>query len=457
MYDLVTEIVEQTKESRYDYVEYTGWILPNGSIEETGDGHLDITYQSLQSEFNIKAHDSFVAFWIYIALKKYVRFNLTSSELAGKELSFDICNRITSKQLKTLMSLINQTDSLHYEFGRLDTSKVDDYTKLDNERQFVLVSGDTKEQFMSDIRKHKMVKSDVMESIIDYPRPNLSPEIWDKVDDSYRLRDDVKQKIVSSLEKYPNVQLMGIGSEYHITGSIGTNQYSDDADIDIHIIPIEGSEYANTSFQRDVFKWFKRNRDDIDAYVGSHPIEVYVQLNPAQEYLSDAVYEFMEDRWIKGPTIAPPEFDPYEEYKDLMDDIRSESEEADKMLGELKRDTIDYEIIRSAVEGMTIEQKKALESKLKSKIQEIQYDIEELLKLKKDWTDARKLSSQPSTPEEALQDVELTKTWRDKNATFKFLNRYNYMRMISDLEKMIEDDKLSREEVSVIGGMLGIK
>ncbi len=296
------------------------------------------------------------------------------------------------------------------------------------------------------------------ESLIDYPKNGLSSEIWYYENGTYKVRPKIKRKIFLILQLYPEGNLHEIeGAEYHITGSIATNQYQDDTDIDIHIVVPEGSSWDSEKVQKDVFRWYKKNREEIGAYVYGHPIEVYIQRNPSQEFLSDGVYDLVKDKWLKGPTIVSFDFDPYEEFEDILDDVIEEAEKADILLGELKRDVIDYNLIKSTIQKrLPKEVQKKLLSRLQIRAKEIEDDIEDLYKLRGEWVGDRKSSSQPTSVEQALKDVELAKSWRDKNAIFKFLNRYNYLKLIEDLYTMIEDNSISNQDVNVIRRMIGV-
>jgi len=74
------------------------------------------------------------------------------------------------------------------------------------------------------------------ESTIDFPRKDLDLAIWDKVNASYIIKPDVKKIILNTLAKYIKIDLKEIADEIHITGSIGSNTFTDDCDIDCHII-----------------------------------------------------------------------------------------------------------------------------------------------------------------------------------------------------------------------------
>jgi len=307
------------------------------------------------------------------------------------------------------------------------------------------------EQLLKDAQK-------IRESSIDFPREDLDPDVWEKENDTYVIRPVVKQKIQSLIAKYPEEDLIDMaaagesgGATIHIVGSIGTNQYLDDCDIDVHIVLSEDSKfYGDEEFQKRVREWFNEHRDELGGYIGQHPIEVYLQFDLAQDLMSDSCYDLLADKWIVGPKIVPLDYDPYEDFSHIADDIRDAVQNADILFGELKRDIIDYDVIKSAMEKMPKEAKEHLLSKLRDKLNELEDDIRALYKKRKEWIDMRHTASKPATPEQALKDVELAKKWRDTNALFKFINRYKYLRTISDLEKLLQDDKISPEEVEII-------
>jgi len=151
----------------------------------------------------------------------------------------------------------------------------------------------------------------------------------------------------------------------------------------------------------------------------------------------------------------PADYDPYEEFGNILDDVKAEAKNADLLFGELKRDVIDYGVIKKAVSGMSKEEKNNLLTRSQEKLKEIEDDISKLMSTKQGWIDMRKAASTPTSPQQALDDIELAKKWKDKNALFKFLDRYNYMRLIKDLEAMMEDDSINPEEVEIIQGLLG--
>ena len=304
------------------------------------------------------------------------------------------------------------------------------------------------------IRLRKMIESEADESSIDFAREDLPKEIWDKNEDGeYTIKKDVEDAVRRALDSYKSVKLADIAKELHIVGSLGTNQWTEDSDLDVHIIPELSKVSDPETLQKDIKKWYKENEQKI----GNHRIEVHLQLHPTQEMVGDALYNLDTHKWEKGPTQVDPAFNPYDEYKGILDTIGGVVGETDEILGELRRDVIDYDVIKAAVGKMPPETKEKLKTALEAKLKEIETGIEELTANKQEWIDRRKSSSLPTTPEQALEDLDYIKNWKDENATFKFLNRYQYMRLINDMEAMMKSDGgIDPQEVGKIKNMLGV-
>ena len=123
----------------------------------------------------------------------------------------------------------------------------------------------------------------IKESSVSFPRgKTLNKSIWDFKDAKYILKPSVRRKILNILGEYKDVDLVDMAAVdedsekmIHITGSMGTNQYEDDADIDVHIvIPTDSKYYGDEQFSKMVLDWFSDNRDKIDGYFENFPIEI---------------------------------------------------------------------------------------------------------------------------------------------------------------------------------------
>jgi len=291
--------------------------------------------------------------------------------------------------------------------------------------------------------REKIVKM-LQESAIDFPRQGLDPQIWQKAENGWALKEEVKHVIYETLAQYQAEDLKQIAEKIRIVGSICSNQYQDDSDIDVHIVPTNAKDWPEERVQ-EVKKFFLED----PKLIGAHPIEVYIQVNAEQDLMSIGAYDIINDVWDAGPTLMPASFNPYKFYHHLADEVESRVERADEIIAALKRDTIDYDEILTAMKHMDHSSKQKLHALLQSKAEEIENSIQELYAERKKWADARKHSSTGKT--------EPDKEWKDENATFKFLDRYQYIKLAGYLYDLIEDDDVDQDDVKQIAGKLGIQ
>ena len=292
----------------------------------------------------------------------------------------------------------------------------------------------------------------LFESLIDFPYKTLDPEVWDVSDEKHPvLKPEVKQKINEMIQSFPNFQLESLIDEIRIVGSICTNRYIPGADIDVHIVPKfdvlkdilrKNGNYKN---QEDMVKEVKKySHDAVETgkfKIGQHPIELYIQLDPEQDMRSDGVYDIKNDKWLVGPKIVDMSYDPYQYFSHLMGNINDIAKEFDIELGELKRDVIDYDSIKNALQRIPSENRKDFKAKLENKLSELEKDIKTLAKSKKEIIDLRHNSSKGTFDRKKFDEIAVK---------FKFLDRYMYFSIIKDLEKLIDDEELSHDEVEDI-------
>lgn len=301
----------------------------------------------------------------------------------------------------------------------------------------------------------KSLDRSVFESSIDFPRDGLDQALWIKKGDTYTLKPEAKKEILKFVREYPDQNLLKLADCMHIVGSITSNQYSDEADIDVHIVP-KSNEGWDEDAIRKVKVWFDKHRDEFRGYIEEHPIEVYIQLVPEQDLMSMGVYDIGQDEWLVGPSIVPEDYDPYEDFSHVADTVRAEVKDADAIFGELKRDIIDYDTIKQAMGRLSGDARQKLLDNLRGKLKELEANIEALYSERGEWVTARRNASKPKSPEHALQDVALAKKWKDANAVFKYVNRYQYLKIINDLEKLLDDGEVSPDEVDDVKKIVGM-
>lgn len=184
------------------------------------------------------------------------------------------------------------------------------------------------------------------ESSIDFPISNgLCPEIWDEVEDGeFKIKGDIKQKaleLVDVLLARYHVEAKGV----NVVGSICSNQYTEDADVDVHIqvdLPDDVAEKLNNLRKKETDRIFA----DIDLMVGgTHPLEFYFQGNIYGDMGSCGCYDLMNDEWLSDPQILDLEFDPYEEYENSFDEAFEYGKKVQIALFELNKNLYKHNAI----------------------------------------------------------------------------------------------------------------
>ena len=117
------------------------------------------------------------------------------------------------------------------------------------------------------------------ESILDIPQNNLDSSMWTQDNGTYVPSNVAKEKIELVIKWL--MEKTSINSfKIHITGSITSNQYSEDSDIDLHFISDIISEENVDEFNKKIRKMFEEDfKKNYDYMIGSHPIEIYFQVN----------------------------------------------------------------------------------------------------------------------------------------------------------------------------------
>lgn len=215
----------------------------------------------------------------------------------------------------------------------------------------------------------------------------------------------------------------------NMTGSITSNSYSDDSDIDLHfnspLVKKADAEEVNKRL-RDAFEVeFKAAVSPDDAQVGGHPIEVYFQANPFQDLMSVGCYSVTYKKWLVGPEFTRRDFNPFEEYFDddmkyvnhLMGDIRNlVLETYEKALVFAKSDNWK----RDDINTLLSRAKKLFDSVRKT----------------------RKHMSEPKSEEDAKK-MRSDKKWKIADSAFKLLDKFGYLAILREFSTLANDDSMS--------------
>lgn len=273
-----------------------------------------------------------------------------------------------------------------------------------------------------------------LESILDAPREELDSLVWTKTKDGKYTLTDYAKSTIEFIVQYVKNQFHVDDMSVRITGSITSNQYSENSDIDLHFsyrgLTEENSEDMNKVLRADFNENFKTKYAGKEM-IGDHPVEVYFQANPYQDMMSIGCYDFIADVWMVGPDMKPLDFDPYSEFydedmeyvRDIVKDIRI------NMLDCYETATV---ILNSTEEDFRKEQFEDLKTKLG-----------QCVEVFKSAKQCRKLYSSPVSVEDALEKRESRK-WKIADSAFKLLDKFGYLKILkkfSDILDVASQDK----------------
>ena len=281
-------------------------------------------------------------------------------------------------------------------------------------------------------------KDFIKESIIDIPRKTYAKGVFDKADTPNPvLKPSVKKLVLDGIKTF---EKFGKVVKYTLIGSILTKQYRADADLDINILfDIPGSKEEQ-----------EKVHDEIREYQGQingknipgtqHPINYFsiidpVTFNKARD-MADGTFDIDSNKWIKKP--EPGTFEP-EKY---VTDFQKRVSEIDVVKGELVRDMIDYEELKD----LTGDDIKNLSSLVSKKLDEIKSSINTLIDIgDKTIADRKDAFSTDMSPDEIRKFG--VKNRLPKNVIYKMLEKYHYLKFFKKLKEIMEDGKISSDEL----------
>ena len=266
------------------------------------------------------------------------------------------------------------------------------------------------------------------ESVIDFPKEGLCPDVWEKVigqdgvNETWQLRQDVRQQ-VQQLYDQLRAAVKAELDVVHITGSITSNSYTENADIDMHFLAssFEGSDEEAEALNKQLREAYAEK-----VFIAKHPIEVYFQPSKFQDLMSVGCYDFFSGKWLVGPELTSRDFNPYKEY---YAEVQAKSEELAKQIRNIVFSI--YEIAVVYKKNIDTDYAQSVRPILVSKLAEVQ-------KLYDSIRAMRKVYSSPQSEEEALK-FRSSRKWKVADAAFKLFDKYGYMAI---MKQFIEDYKL---------------
>lgn len=273
----------------------------------------------------------------------------------------------------------------------------------------------------------------MFESSIDKPQAWLDEAVWMKAGDVVVLRPEAEAVVMQVIQhaaatfKLPDYIV-------HIIGSITSNQWTPTTDIDLHFCCSKFNAKHADEFNKMFRSWFKEvyTAGGMASKVALHPIEVYMQPNEFQDYMSVGCYDVLKKKWEVGPYLVPQSCHPLATWFEI--DMNEAQEQIDAMRTIILQC---YETSRALLD--LIPGTNAFDSVADMLDAYVTLAKIELDKAKQ----SRKIASEPKSKEEAIA-LRNSKEWQLHDTTFKLLDKFGYLAILKacaeNVDRFHEDD-----------------
>jgi hypothetical protein len=142
------------------------------------------------------------------------------------------------------------------------------------------------------------------------PKDHLSKEIFEKDDDGYVLREDIRKRLIDVASQFMDfVDIEFFIHDIHFTGSLANYNWSEFSDIDLHILV----DFEDSNYPVKLLKEFFDSKRHIwneshDIKIKGYEIEIYVQ-DSNEKHISSGVYSVLHNKWIVVPEPTNPKID----------------------------------------------------------------------------------------------------------------------------------------------------
>lgn len=276
----------------------------------------------------------------------------------------------------------------------------------------------------------------LLESVLDTPKPGLDPAVWQDDPDGGQpvLSEEALRKLGNALE-WVQEQYKFSNLSVYIIGSICSNSWSENSDIDIDFCATGATQDDTDEDVVKEFGWgFKKNfienymeKFPEDSKIGTHPFEVYFNPNPFQCFMSVGCYNVLEKKWEVGPELKDAGFDPVSEYYEAA------MRQVDKILKDIRQKIFElYELAFVSKKSSDLSFKDETFKTIFEKLD----DISELFKTMKR---VRANFQKPCKSKEEALKRRKDKKQHVVDAAFKFLEKFGYIQIMQDVIKLYDD------------------
>ena len=280
------------------------------------------------------------------------------------------------------------------------------------------------------------------ESNIDIPRRTYAPSVFDDEDtNNPKIKDSVLRLITEQFKEFETQYPI---LKYSLIGSILTKRYRNDADLDINVlfdVPEDKREEERLRLSKKYLS--AASPDSIQGKLipgTKHPINYYFitdeETYDDQNKKADAVFDIKGQSFVKRPEDF--EFNPNLYIRDFQKQV----DKIDVLKGELKRDIIDYDELLELKPGEI----KDLEKRIKSKLNEIETDLEDLKDIGDTLDTERRAAFDKDMSPDEIKTFSI-KNRLPKNVVYKMLEKYHYLKFLKKCKMILDDGEVTDDEI----------
>lgn len=156
-------------------------------------------------------------------------------------------------------------------------------------------------------KKYNKALNEFDEKDLNTTNLELNQDLNDKIWDGDKLKPEIRLKLLKIAKMFldsldlPNLKYKDIV----MTGSLANKNYTDESDVDVHIIVDYNDINQDGELLLDYFK-MKKNEwgDKYKITLYGYPVELFVQ-DDGQERDWTSIYSLINDDWVQSPELEP--------------------------------------------------------------------------------------------------------------------------------------------------------
>lgn len=286
----------------------------------------------------------------------------------------------------------------------------------------------------------KIIYNTLTESVLSLTQDELDPMVFKPNEMGLPiLRDAIRIQILRDIDEIRKVLPV---VNFWLIGSILTKNYDENTDIDVTVqVDAELVDNISTAEVMHLLKYLNGNL----ASDTTHPINYYIIPHEYDDTKADAIYDIVNDRWLKTPKNYEPDIEKWNlKFQDTLKSI-------DIATGEIRRDLIDIDELKS----MDTKNIKKIKLLMKQKLSQLEEMLNMLLNTYKNSKMLRKMAFDTFMTPQEIQ-IYGSKNQLPENILYKLLEKYYYIRFIKKLESILDEKgELELSDVPKIKQIMG--